>query len=633
MREEKRTAKKIVNLKRGYQLCHALAPTYIGRQCVAVLFGTILQYMGIYLSGMIVSLITGESPRSEVLRMVLLYAVMRIFMGAIQVLIIMPRQEQLEQGFTRKAKNLIAEKCMKLDYVRIEDPEIHRMKQEAENYLYGTASRFLGLGRIFYDTKTIFASFMTVLIGVGMCFRMLFLTPVNAKGFLGFVQSVWAVVLLIFLYGIIIVFRMKLSARVGKVFSELFAEKDYIQNERVRGFYMDFHKNRYQRGKDIRIYDQAGLLAGEWEKYARVNERYCHNLIRKLRFMDISSPCILFLMSAMTYAFVIARSVSGMYTASQAVVLIMGMTSCLTGCSEILAYRLELFDLAPQNLQHIFDFLDIPDEKYMGTFPTEKREDNEYEFEFKHVSFKYPGSEQYVLRDIDLKWRIGEKMALVGANGSGKSTLVKLLCRLYDPTEGEITLNGIDIRKYSYREYLDLFSVVFQDSKLFSFSIGENVAADTEFEADRVVDCVRRVGLSERLDEMPEGIQTCLYKDFDAKGVEISGGEAQKLCLARAVYKGAPFIILDEPTAALDPVSEHEIYTKFNAITGTKTAIYISHRLASCRFCDDITVLEKGRIVERGSHGHLLEQNGIYAKMWQAQAQYYRESAQEGRIG
>lgn len=633
MREGKRTAKKIVNLKRGYQLCHTLAPTYIGRQSVAVLFGTFLQYMGIYLSGMIVSLITGESPRSEVLRMVLLYAAMRILMGAIQVLIITPRQEQLEQGFTRKAKNLIAEKCMKLDYVRIEDPEIHRMKQEAETYLYGTASRFLGLGRIFYDTKTIFASFVTVLIGVGMCFRMLFLTPANAKGFLGFVQSVWAVLLLIFVYGTMIVFRMRLSVRAGKIFSDFFSEKDYIQNERVRGFYMDFHKNRYQRGKDIRIYDQAGLLAGEWEKYARVNERYCRNLIRKMRFVDIASPCILFLMSAMTYAFVIARSVSGMYTASQAVVLVMSMTSCLTGCSEILAYRVEFFDLAPQNLQHIFDFLDIPDEKYMGTFPTEKREDNEYEFEFKHVSFKYPGSEQYVLRDIDLKWHIGEKMALVGANGSGKSTLVKLLCRLYDPTEGEITLNGIDIRKYSYREYLDLFSVVFQDSRLFSFSIGENVAADTEYEADRVADCVRRVGLSERLDEMPEGIQTCLYKDFDVKGVEISGGEAQKLCLARAVYKGAPFIILDEPTAALDPVSEHEIYTKFNAITGTKTAIYISHRLASCRFCDDITVLEKGRIVERGSHGELLEQNGIYAKMWQAQAQYYRESAQEGRIG
>ncbi|MCH5347926.1 MAG: ABC transporter ATP-binding protein [Oscillospiraceae bacterium] len=277
----------------------------------------------------------------------------------------------------------------------------------------------------------------------------------------------------------------------------------------------------------------------------------------------------------------------------------------------------------------VFDFLDIPDEKYQGTIPTEKRDDNEYEFEFKHVYFKYPGSEQYVLKDINLKWRIGEKMALVGKNGCGKSTLVKLLCRLYDPTEGEITLNGIDIKKYKYEDYMALFSVVFQDSKLFSFSMAENVAADTDYDSDRVENCVVRAGLGERLEKMENGINTCMYKDFDEHGVEVSGGEAQKLCLARAVYKGAPFIVLDEPTAALDPVSEHDIYTKFNGIVGTRTAIYISHRLSSCRFCDEITVMEDGKIAERGSHQALLEMDGVYKSLWTAQAEYYKDTAGE----
>ncbi|MCH5193765.1 MAG: ABC transporter ATP-binding protein [Oscillospiraceae bacterium] len=287
------------------------------------------------------------------------------------------------------------------------------------------------------------------------------------------------------------------------------------------------------------------------------------------------------------------------------------------------------YGLSAEHCKDVFDFLDIPDEKYQGTIPTEKRDDNEYEFEFRHVYFKYPGSEQYVLKDINLKWKIGEKMALVGKNGCGKSTLVKLLCRLYDPTEGEITLNGIDIKKYKYEDYMALFSVVFQDSKLFSFSMAENVAADTDYDSDYVKDCVVRAGLGERLEKMEKGIETCMYKDFDEHGVEISGGEAQKLCLARAVYKGAPFIVLDEPTAALDPISEHEIYTKFNGIVGTRTAIYISHRLSSCRFCDEITVMDNGKIVERGSHDELIKAGGNYSKLWLAQAEYYKDTAGE----
>lgn len=251
--------------------------------------------------------------------------------------------------------------------------------------------------------------------------------------------------------------------------------------------------------------------------------------------------------------------------------------------------------------------MDIPDEKYAGSLPTEKRDDNEYEFAFHDVSFRYPASEEYVLKNTNLKWKIGEKMALVGRNGSRKSTLIKLLCRLYDPTEGVITLNGIDIRKYNIKEYMDLFSVVFQDSKLFSFPLAENVAASMEYDSGKVTACVNRSGLGERLQEMPEGIHTCLYKDFDENGVEISGGEAQKLMLARAIYKGSPFVILDEPTAALDPVAENEIYVKFNEMVGTRTAIYISHRLSSCCFCDDIMVLDKGQFIGRGTHEELVK--------------------------
>ena len=256
----------------------------------------------------------------------------------------------------------------------------------------------------------------------------------------------------------------------------------------------------------------------------------------------------------------------------------------------------------------------------------EKRDDSEYYVEFRDVSFKYPGAETYALRHVNMKFKVGERLAVVGMNGSGKTTFIKLMCRLYDPTEGEILLNGVNIQKYNYDEYLALFSVVFQDFKLFSFSLGENVASSAMYDADMVVSVLNQSGFGERLAIMPDGIKTALYKDFDKKGIEISGGEAQKIAFARALYKNAPFIILDEPTAALDPIAEYEIYSRFNEIVDDKTAIYISHRLSSCRFCDKIAVFDNGKIVQQGSHEELVkDQKGKYYELWHAQAQYYME--------
>ena len=277
-------------------------------------------------------------------------------------------------------------------------------------------------------------------------------------------------------------------------------------------------------------------------------------------------------------------------------------------------------------LKRYFSYFDIPNEMYQGTLTVEKRDDNEYDIEFRDVSFQYPNTERWALRHVNLKFKVGEKLAVVGMNGSGKTTFIKLMCRLYDPTEGEILLNGVNIKKYDYNEYLSIFSVVFQDFQLFSFSLGQNVAASSKFDRERAMQALAKAGFGERLAAMPHGLETYLYKDFDANGIEISGGEAQKIALARALYKDAPFIILDEPTAALDPVSEYEVYSKFNQISGDKTAIYISHRLASCRFCDKSAVFHKGTIVQIGTHAELVaDKNGKYHELWNAQAQYYTE--------
>ena len=243
----------------------------------------------------------------------------------------------------------------------------------------------------------------------------------------------------------------------------------------------------------------------------------------------------------------------------------------------------------------------------------------------KHITKAF-GTKVVANKDVSMDIRKGEILALLGENGSGKTTFIKLLCRLYDPQEGEILLNGIDIKKYNYREYMDLFSVVFQDFQLLSQPLGDNVAGGTDWDEGRVRAALRDAGFGERLQALPDGLKTQLYRDYGEDGVEISGGEAQKIAIARALYRNAPFLILDEPTAALDPIAEAEIYAQLDQITGDRTAIYISHRLSSCRFCDEILVFDHGQIVQRGAHEVLVnDEASKYHALWHAQAQYYQQ--------
>lgn len=276
-------------------------------------------------------------------------------------------------------------------------------------------------------------------------------------------------------------------------------------------------------------------------------------------------------------------------------------------------------------IKKAFEFLELPNKMYQGSLTTEKRSDRQYDVEFKDVSFKYPAAERWALRHVNIKFKVGTRLAVVGENGSGKTTFIKLLCRLYGPQEGEILLNGIDIKKYNPKDYMGVFSVVFQDYFLLSQPLGENVACAKEYDRALAEKCLRDAGFGERLDSLPNGLDTYVYKEYEQDGVQFSGGEAQKIAIARALYKNAPFIILDEPTAALDPIAEADIYSQFDEITGDKTAIYISHRLSSCRFCDEIAVFDDGKIVELGTHDGLLASNGKYKALWEAQAGYYAE--------
>lgn len=402
----------------------------------------------------------------------------------------------------------------------------------------------------------------------------------------------------------------RLNNRVFRYFSIFSDELDDIDMRM-------YNQNAIGEHYFLAVSDQGFGVKGPFAKLARGRGGVCHGLAASLSAVFTGSIYVFTCLKALAGAF-------GVGSITQYVGAATAFSRHLTGLFSSLS---EVRNNG-KFLALCYEYLDIPNAMYQGTLTTEKRSDREYNVEFRDVSFKYPGTDTWALRHVSVNFKIGSRMAIVGENGSGKTTFIKLLCRLYDPQEGEILLNGIDIKKYNYRDYIDIFSVVFQDFQLLSQPLADNVAGSRHYDEARITRALTDAGFGERLKTMPDGLHTMLYRQYDEGGVEVSGGEAQKIAIARALYRNAPFLILDEPTAALDPIAEAEIYAQLNQIVDDRTAIYISHRLSSCRFCDEIMVFDHGQIIQTGSHDELVHQeDGKYYALWHAQAQYYAAKA------
>lgn len=422
-----------------------------------------------------------------------------------------------------------------------------------------------------------------------------------------------------------------LTNKATSMWSRL-AENARFGNRLFGHFNYSLHTNS-ENDMDVRIYNQLSI-AEHYVNTVKVfgsgsqSSKLCKGI---LGIFSGLSGAVSAILSGVVYVFVCLKAWAGAFGIGSVTQYISAVTT-LSGNMSALLKILGHMRANADFLKTTYEFLDIPNNMYQGSLTTEKRNDRQYEIEFKDVSFKYPGSDLWALRHVNMKFKVGNRLAIVGENGSGKSTFIKLLCRLYDPQEGQILLNGIDIRKYNYDDYMSVFSVVFQDFRLISQPLGANVAGSAEYDRSRVIEALNNSGFGDRLAALENGLDTMLYKHLSEDGVEISGGEAQKIAIARALYKDASFIILDEPTAALDPIAEAEIYSKFNDIVGDKTAIYISHRLSSCIFCDEIAVFHEGSVIQRGSHAALLnDYSGKYHELWNAQAQYYASPTQNIR--
>ena len=610
---------RLREIKKNLGYIHKLAPSYPTLSIVKMLLMRVSPFITMILSAKIIDMILIGEERTEIYKIVLL------MVGSLMVISLLRHllDHALEIGrclVSDRKRRDIGYKAMKLDYEILERNSTMELISKADSNTDAVG----GLGGYLQKTVNLLGAFLSCVAALMTMSGLLTTSEGAGEGVLySFLHSKISYVVLLLLVCISIVINSRCQEKQEKIQYE----SSQAQTLSGRIYWLFFNlMSDYPLGKDIRIFKMQDVIEKNGSQARDDIERVQKKAIRDGLMISVGELLSQNIFIFAAYLFVGMKAVYGMISVgdvamySGAIILLQREISNLFGI---------WIELKTHNiyLKSYTELMEVPNEKYEGTIPVEKRLDHEYELEFRNVSFHYPNSDRLILKNISFKLNAGKKLAIVGANGAGKTTFIKLLCRLYDPTEGQILLNGIDIRKYDCDEYIRLFSIVFQDYKIFSFSVAENVAAGPEYDSKRVVECLKKAGIYERVSQMKQGIESRLLKDQqdgDEEGIEISGGEKQKIALARALYRDAPIVILDEPTSALDPLAEQDIYQRFNEMVCDKTAIFISHRMSSCRFCDEIVVFDEGRIVENGNHDELVADTcGVYHKMWEAQAQYY----------
>lgn len=509
---------------------------------------------------------------------------------------------RIQYRFINIRMNMMTErvaKALSMNYQMLEQPKILDMHQKA---LYATGGNDMGVEGMMRSLYQFFIQFFSMLVTFSaillLDWRMIFILA-----------------LISFLQYLFFVYTVKKDRReVWEKLAPTWRKLDY----------MDRATQDFDYAKDIRLFDMKNFLS------ARHHEERMEKQQKMLRSRDLwmynsEFAHLLSMISTATVYGILIFSVIDRNLSIGDFTLYLGLSTTFTFALTEFLNSIAEFQKRSLAVDDFRSFMNLQTEEEGDFLPIPKGET--YTFTFRNVSYQYEGAEAYALKNLNLTLEAGKKLAIVGLNGAGKTTFIKLLLRLYDVSEGEILLNGINIRRFRLEEYYRLFSPVFQNVEVFAFPIAENVSMMPPEDTDKQLSeaCLVKAGLKEKLDSLTDGIDTQLLKVLDDNGVDFSGGERQKLALARALYKNAPVIVLDEPTSALDAIAEYNLYKSFNEIIGNKSAVYISHRLSSTRFCDSIAMFKEGEMVEYGTHEELLHKNGAYAEMFEIQAQYYKD--------
>ena len=618
--KEKMKLRRVLSANlRGMKELHKISPQLFPTLILHSVLKGVVPYVTVIFSAQILSELSGDCRAAFLWKWVLASVCVVGVLTALKALAHRRYAALFDDCWGRK-EILFCRKSFSMDYADIDDQKIRDQRtQISQNDNWAG----WGFGQIMEITEGMTESLIGILSGVALTVS-LFTAKVPAGPLAVLNHPAFVAVFVAVLLAICLL-AGKLAEKVTALWNGA-ADQARFGN-RVFGAFGFIGMNK-SRAVDIRMYEQETIVAHYWNGNNRVfgADGYLGRLARgRMGAYGGFSSAVATLTTGFVYLFTCLKAIGGAFGVGS-ITQYVGAVTALSGDFNQLLQTYAIMKANTEHMEKNFEYLDIPNAMYQGSLTTEKRADRQYEVEFRDVSFKYPGSDLWALRHVNMKFNVGKRLAIVGENGSGKTTFIKLLCRLYDPQEGQILLNGIDIRKYRYDDYMNIFSVVFQDFQLICQPLGNNVAGSMEYDRDRVHKALIDAGFGDRLATMEKGLDTMLYKDLSEDGVDVSGGEAQKIAIARALYKNAPFIILDEPTAALDPIAEAEIYSKFNDIAGDKTAIYISHRLSSCKFCDEIAVFHEGAVIQHGTHAELLAQEqGKYFALWNAQAQYYTQ--------
>ncbi|MGN0642643.1 MAG: ABC transporter ATP-binding protein [Huintestinicola sp.] len=568
---------------------------YFVMSVINVIFAAALPFCDIIFLPLLINEMTAETkdPKMLLTYGVLMVASNVLLSGANSVLSV--QLEKYEDLFLNKASEDISQRCMAIDFALTENKAALDQIQKAREGIQWSGG-----------THGIAKAFFTIISNLIKIFGVIAVILTTAP---------W----LLLIIGTLLTASALLNRKKNDI--EIKGFTDLSKINRIF-WHICWEIEDFRYGKDIRLYGAVGMMVEKSAQQIKRISDYWEDINKKkfpLNILDIVAGA---LRDFGTYVYLGILAILGRITIgtfSQLLtsggVLNSSLQGVIFGVQDIIKRSSYAYEIV--KFMRYEPYLEKGDRKITDL-------NGQHEFEFKNVSFKYPGSDVTVLKNVSLTLHKGERLSVVGLNGAGKTTFIKLLCRLYDVDSGEILLDGVNIREYDYDEYMKLFSVVFQDFRLLAFSAEDNILLGKKDSREKVDALFEKVGLLEKIRSLPDGADTMMFKQFDKSGVELSGGEQQKMAIARALYKDAPVVILDEPTAALDPVAEYEIYRQFNDLVGSKTAVYISHRLSSCKFCDRIAVFSEGTVKEYGTHDELLRKpDGIYAEMFKAQAQYY----------
>ncbi|WP_080147254.1 ABC transporter ATP-binding protein [Marinilactibacillus piezotolerans] len=528
-----------------------------------------------------------------------------------------PVFEREDAILMRKLYAIPQKKMLTMQYRYAEDSEI-REKLDFINRNNVSSQSSLPILKV--RMKMVLAGFFSTIWGVILLFPLFTVDVSNLPDQYWFLNPFMILIGFAGMLGFSIWVQVGQSKKSGKYLIELFEKVARIN---AVYSYEDDILQDVQSGKEIRLYQLTDKMLKNVEEDDAFSLKIVAANYKLFKKMIIPTSGLFQIMNYLIYAYIGVLVLLGALPIALIIQLSSALSQMVSVFPGTIQHLMMMFS-APDTLAEYYAFLDLPDEKVIGSLPVEKRLDHQYHFKLDQVSFAYPGTEERVLKNLTGTFEVGKKYAVVGENGSGKTTFIKLLTRLYEPTSGEIKLNKINARKYDLREYFDLFGVVFQDYHLLGFSLGQNISVQPGYDTEQGMHTLEQLGLASHIKALPKQLDTYISTEFDESGVNFSGGQQQKIAIARALYKDAPVMVLDEPTAALDPITEFEIYQHFDQLVQDKTAFYISHRLSSAKFCDEILVFDRGEIVQRGSHKELVEEDGKYQELWNAQAQYYQ---------